>query len=210
MGRPCPYNSPMANPLNPKPPNPLPMPDAERLESRPIFRGRIVELSVDRVRLPNGEVAELEMIHHQGGAAVVPLLSDGRVLLLRQFRYPTGGWLWELPAGKLEAGEDPAHCARRELEEETGWRLATAADGGPGELESLGWIWSAPGYADEKIWLFLARGLVEANEPDPEDHEVFQLETLPLSEAVDMAFRGEIHDAKTVCALLRAWSRLEG
>lgn len=185
------------------------MDDAECLESRCIFRGRILDLSVDRVRLPNDEVAELEMIHHRGGAAVVPLLPDGRVVLLRQFRYPTGGWLLEVPAGKLEAGEEATDCARRELLEETGLRLAPRPDGGAGELISLGWVWTSPGFADEKIWLYLARDLEEEREVEPERHEVFRRQILELGEAVEKAIRGEIHDAKTVCALLRAVRWLE-
>lgn len=170
----------------------------EVLEIRSIHEGRVLDLSVDRVRLPNGREADLEMIHHRGAAAVLPVLPDRRVLLLRQFRYATGGWLLEVPAGKLDPEEEPEPCARRELEEETGWRLAE-----DGELVSLGWIWTSPGFTDEKIWLYLARGLEEGTR-DLEDHEVLESEVLDLDEAVAKARRGEIHDAKTVCALLRA------
>lgn len=173
------------------------MRNAEVLEIRSIHEGKVLDLSVDRVRLPNGREADLEMVHHRGAAAVLPLLPDGRVLLLRQFRYPTGGWLLEVPAGKLDPEEEPVPCARRELEEETGWRLAE-----DGELVPLGWIWTSPGFTDEKIWLYLARGLEEGTR-DREDHEVMELEVLDLDEAVEKARRGEIHDAKTVCALLR-------
>jgi len=175
------------------------MEDAEVLEIRSIHRGKVLDLSVDRVRLPNGEEADLEMVHHRGAAAVVPLLPDGRVLLVRQFRYATGGWLLEIPAGKLSPEEEPVPCARRELEEETGWRLAR----GEGELIPLGWIWTSPGFTDEKIWLYLARGLEPGSE-EREAHEVLEVEALPFEEAVAKARRGEIHDAKTVCALLRA------
>lgn len=174
------------------------MRNAEVLETRSIHEGKVLDLSVDRVRLPNGREADLEMVHHRGAAAVLPLLPDGRVLLLRQFRYPTGGWLLEVPAGKLDPEEEPEPCARRELEEETGWRLAE-----DGELVPLGWIWTSPGFTDEKIWLFLALGLEEGTR-DREDHEVMELEVLDLEQAVEKARRGEIHDAKTVCALLRA------
>lgn len=174
------------------------MRDVEVLEIRSIHRGKVLDLSVDRVRLPNGEEADLELVHHRGAAAVLPLLPDGRVLLVRQFRYPTGGWLLEVPAGKLDPEEEPEPCARRELEEETGWRLAAG-----GELVPLGWIWTSPGFTDEKIWLYLARGLEEGVQ-DREVHEVLELEALALDEAVEKARRGEIHDAKTVCALLRA------
>lgn len=167
----------------------------ERLGSREIFRGRTLRLDVDRVRLPNGKEMDFELIHHVGAAAVVPLTEDGEVLLLRQYRYATGGYLLEVPAGKLDPGETPETCAARELAEETGFR--------PAKLESLGWIWTTPGFADEKIWLYLATGL-ELTQQELEDDEVLSIERLPFAAAVDKAARGEIHDGKTVCALLRA------
>lgn len=172
--------------------------DAEVLDILPIHQGKVLDLSVDRVRLPNGREADLEMIHHRGAAAVLPVLPDGKVLLVRQFRYATGGWLVEVPAGKLEPEEAPEPCARRELEEETGWRVAE-----DGELIPLGWIWSSPGFTDEKIWLYLARGL-ERGTVDREEDEVLDLEVMAFDQAVDQARNGQIHDAKTVCALLRA------
>jgi ADP-ribose pyrophosphatase len=168
---------------------------AERLGSREIFRGRTFHVDVDRVRLPNGREMDMELVHHRGAAAVVPVLGDGTVLLLRQYRYATGGWLLEIPAGKLDGGESPESCARRETEEETGYR--------PSQLQPLGWIWTTPGFADEKIWLFLAGGLVPTAQL-LEDDEVLSLERLPLAEAVEKAARGEIHDAKSAVALMRA------
>jgi len=170
----------------------------ERLGTREIFRGRTFRLDVDRVRLPNGREMDFEMIHHPGAAAVLPLLPSGEVLLVRQYRYATGGYLLELPAGKLDPGEGPEACARRELEEETGYR--------PGELVPLGWIWTTPGFTDEKIWLYLATGL-EATRQELQDDEVLTLERMPLEQAVAKAVAGEIHDCKTACALLRAGSR---
>jgi len=171
----------------------LPLP--EKLRSREIFRGRAVRLDVDTVRLPGGAEIELEMIHHPGAAAVVPLLDDGRVLLVRQVRYATGGWLLEIPAGKLDPGEGPESCALRETEEETGFR--------PAHLEPLGWIWTTPGFTDEKIWLYLATGLQPTRQALQED-EVLSVQTMEFDTAVEKAARGEIDDAKTVCALLRA------
>jgi ADP-ribose diphosphatase len=171
----------------------------ERLGSREIFHGRTVRLDVDRVRLPNGREMDFEIIHHAGAAAVVPVLPNGKVLLVCQYRYATGGYLLEIPAGKLDPGEAPESCARREVEEETGYR--------PGELIPLGWIWTTPGFADEKIWLYLATNLKEARQ-DLQDDEVLTLEELPFAEAVEKAAAGEIHDCKTVCALLRAARKL--
>lgn len=175
------------------------MQDAERLDSRVVHRGKILDLSVDRVRLPNQEVADMEMVHHRGAAAVLPLLADGRALLLTQFRYPTGRWLLEVPAGKLDGDEEPTECARRELVEETGYRLDSEA----GELHSLGWIWTSPGFTDEKIWLYLAQGLKEASQALERD-EVLEVSPMPLEDVVERAGKGEIHDAKTVCTILRA------
>ena len=171
------------------------MRQGERLSSRQIFQGRAIRLDVDRVRLPNGRESDLEIVHHPGAAAVVPLLPDGDVLLIRQYRYATGGWLLEVPAGKLDPGEDPEHCAFRETEEETGFR--------PAELRPLGWVWTSPGFLDEKIWLYLATGCQPTQQSTDED-EVLEIERMPLREAVDKALRGEIHDVKSALALLRA------
>lgn len=171
------------------------------LGSKEIFRGRTVRLDVDSVRLPNGREMDFEMVRHPGAAAVVPLADDGQVLLVRQYRYATGGWILEVPAGKLDGGEAPEACARREVEEETGFR--------PREIEPLGWIWTSPGFTDERIWLFLARGLVAGRQELGHD-EVLALERVPLARAVEMAAGGEIVDAKSICALLRADRRLHG
>lgn len=172
----------------------------ELLDSAQAFDGRVLDLRVDRVRLPNGAEAELEVIRHQGASAVVPVTANGDVLLVRQYRHATGDYLLEVPAGKLDFGtEDPEQCARRELEEETGFRA--------GELSSLGWIWTTPGFADERIWLFLATDLGPGRQ-DLEPDEVIELVEMPLEEAAEMALNGEITDSKSICALLRAVSTL--
>lgn len=172
---------------------------AERLESRTAFAGRRIEVRVDRVRLPNGREAELEVIHHPGAAAMVPLLDAGDVLLVRQFRHATGGWLLEVPAGTLQPGESPEACAARELVEETGHRA--------GELAPLGWIWTTPGFTDERIWIYLATSLAPARQA-LDDDELLTLERLPLARAVAMAQAGDIVDGKSVAALLRAAAHL--
>jgi ADP-ribose pyrophosphatase len=169
-------------------------PPGQRLAGREVFRGRKIRVAVDRVRLPNGEVMEIERIHHPGAVAIVPVIG-GEVLLVRQYRYATGGWLLEVPAGTLEDGESPETCAARELEEETGYR--------PGALRPLGWIWTTPGFTDEKIWLYLATGLVAAQQR-LEDDELLTVERLPVAEAIERAARGGICDGKSVSALLRA------
>jgi ADP-ribose pyrophosphatase len=175
--------------------------DADCLEVREIFHGRVVRLRVEKVRLPNGHVSELELIRHPGAAAVVPVDAEGRVLLVRQYRHATEDWILEVPAGKLDGAEPPESCAAREVEEETGFS--------PGRLTSMGWIWTTPGFTDEKISLFLATDL-EPGRQDLQTDEALTVERVPLSEAVAMAERGEIRDAKSVCALLRARRFLEG
>jgi ADP-ribose pyrophosphatase len=176
------------------------MDEVERLGERPIFKGKVVDLRVEEVRLPNGRTATLELVRHPGAAAVVPVDAEGRVLLVRQYRHATGGWILEVPAGKLDGGEPPEECAVREVEEETGHR--------PGRLVPLGWIWTTPGFTDERIWLYLADRL-EPTRQDLQADEALTVERMPLDEAVGMALSGEIQDAKSICALLRA-ARVSG
>jgi ADP-ribose pyrophosphatase len=163
---------------------------------RNVFKGRVLTLNLEQVRLPNGRVAELEIAHHPGGAAVVALDAEGRVCLLRQFRHAAGGWLIELPAGKLDAGEPPLECAQRELAEEAG---AVAR-----RWDKLGEFFSSPGVLTEVIHLYLARELT-ATDAQPEEHEVFEARWIPLDEAVDLAASGRLQDAKSVIGLL--WAR---
>jgi ADP-ribose pyrophosphatase len=173
---------------------------AHLVDRKEIHPGEVVRLSIDRVTLPNGEEVELEIVRHPGAAAVVPIDDEGNVVLVRQYRHATGGFLLEVPAGKLDDGEAPEVCARREVEEECGLR--------PTSLEPLGWIWTTPGFSDEKIWLYLATGL-EAAEQDLQADEVLTVTRIPLAEAAEMAKSGEVVDAKSVCALLRAEAKLE-
>ena len=161
-----------------------------------VHDGRIVKLDVEEVRLPNGNVVTLEIIRHRGAAAVVPVDDEGRVVMIRQYRYATSGYLLEVPAGTLDhPGEAPEACALREVEEETGYRAA--------KLDPLGWIWTTPGFTNEKIWLYRATGLTPTRSAHESD-EVITVERVPLDEAVKKALSGEITDAKSVCALLRA------
>jgi 8-oxo-dGTP pyrophosphatase MutT (NUDIX family) len=164
-------------------------------KQRVIYTGKIIRLTLDTVKLPNGSTAELEIMHHPGGAAVIALDAEGRVCLLRQYRHAAGGWLWELPAGKLDNREAPLLCAQRELEEEAGVRAA--------DWQSLGKIVSSPGVFTEVIHLYLARALT-AVPLRPEEHEVIEVHWLPWAEALRMAQAGEIEDAKTLAGLLRA------
>jgi len=159
-----------------------------------IHRGRIVDLRVERVTLPNGTAVDLELIHHVGAAAVVAADDDQRVTLLRQYRHAAGGYLWELPAGMLSSpDEPPVACAARELAEEAG--LAAA------ELRHLGTIFTTPGFCDERIHLFLARGLREVARAHEADEVITDVTCVPLARALAMVRGGEIVDAKTMCGL---------
>ena len=176
------------------------MPDPGKISSSRVYTGRIVSLDVDRVRFPDGSEGELEMIRHSGASAVVPFLGDPQgddpqILLIRQYRYAAEGFVYEIPAGRLDDGEDPAVCARRELQEETG---CTAE-----RLERLTTIYTTPGFTDERIHLFLASGLTHG-ESATETDEFLELVPTPLSRALEMIERGEIVDGKTVVGILFA------
>lgn len=169
-----------------------------RIGGERLWQHRFLDAHLDRVRFPDGSEGEQVLIHHPGAAAVVPILGDPssgdpQVLLLRQYRYATGGTLWEIPAGRLEEGEAPIDCARRELLEETGCRCE--------RLEPLTWLWTTPGFTNERIYLFLATGLTRgkaAREPD----EFIEVVAKPISAALELIRAGEITDAKTMVALL--------
>ena len=162
---------------------------------RTVFRGRVITVNIETVRLPNGHIADLEIIHHPGGAAIVAIDDQQRVCLLRQFRHAIGGWIWELPAGKLEPNEPALETARRELSEEAG---VAAAD-----WISLGDYVSSPGVFTETVKLFMARGLRNANMAH-EAAELIEIHWVPLSEACQRTLSGELNDGKTALALLRA------
>jgi NTP pyrophosphohydrolases including oxidative damage repair enzymes len=159
------------------------------------FSGRVITVTVEQVVLPNGACAELELVHHPGGAVVVALDEHERVCLLRQYRHAAGGYVWELPAGKLEPGEPPLLTAQRELEEEAG---VTAR-----EWHSLGRYLSSPGVFTEVLHLFLATGL-SSTPAAPEASEVFEVHWVPLRDACERALGGDIYDGKTALGLLRA------
>jgi ADP-ribose pyrophosphatase len=176
------------------------MTDGARMKSTRVYSGRVISLDVDQVRFPDGTTGELEIIRHPGASAIVPFLSDPtgddpQLLLLRQYRYAAGGVLYEIPAGRLEPGELPETCARRELAEETG----CTAD----SIVPLISMFTTPGFTDERIHLFLASGLTRG-EPKREADEFMEVQTVALSEALRMVERGEIQDAKTALGILFA------
>jgi ADP-ribose pyrophosphatase len=156
----------------------------------------VVNLGVETVTLPNGATVELEVIRHQGASAVVPLQEDGTVLLIRQYRHAAGGFIYEIPAGKLDPGENPLACAERELEEETGRRA--------GHLEHLLTFFTTPGFTDEIIHIYLATELIPGVQ-NLEHDEVLEVVEMPLEHALQRIADGTIRDGKTIIGLQTAF-----
>jgi len=164
------------------------------------MKGRTFNIRQDIVKTPNGHEKKREIIEHGGSAVLIPVDENGNILLVRQYRHATGKDLLELPAGTLDEGEDPDTCAARELREETGMAAGT--------LKKLGAFYLAPGYSDEFMHVYLATEL--SNSPlEPDDDEFLTVETVPIMEAIRMAERGEVPDAKSLAALFIARSTLE-
>ncbi|NCA67014.1 MAG: NUDIX hydrolase [Clostridia bacterium] len=158
-----------------------------------IYKGRILNLRNDDILLPDGRPAMREIVEHSGGAAILAIDENNMVYLTTQYRYPYKGELTELPAGKLDKGEDPFNCARRELREETG----LVAD----SIEFLGQLYPSPGYCEEIIYIFLAKGLHKGEE-SPDDDEFLVTEKVPFNKLLQMVMSNEIKDAKTIFATL--------
>ena len=164
---------------------------------RHVYDGRIVHLRIERVALPNGQAVELELIRHKGASAVAAVDADERVTLIRQYRYAAGGYIWELPAGILsDDDETPVACAERELREETGLSAR--------EWRPLGSMLTTPGFTDERIHLFLARGLEQGDHARDHDEVIAEVRTIPLADALAMIRGGEIVDGKTIAGLYLA------
>ena len=176
------------------------MSEPGRISGKRVYSGKTISIDLDTVRFPNGKSGELEMVRHPGASAIVPFLSDPsgddpQLLLLKQYRYAADGYLYEIPAGKLDADEDPAVCAARELLEETGCSAE--------RLEHLTTIYTTPGFTDERIHLYLAHGLTRGEVAHEQD-EFMTVETMSISRALEMIRDGEINDGKTVIAILYA------
>jgi ADP-ribose pyrophosphatase len=158
-----------------------------------VYRGRILDLEVDRVQLPGGGEALREVVRHRGAAVILPVLPDGRIVLVRQYRYPTGEVLLELPAGKVDPGESPFECAVRELEEETGWRAR--------DMTELGWFYTTPGFSDEVLHAFVATDLEPSSDHDPDPDEAIEIVTRTVDQALEACRDGGTRDGKTIATL---------
>lgn len=164
----------------------------EKIDGRTLYNGRILDLTLDDVRLPDGKTAQREIVRHSRGAAVL-LVKDGKVLLVRQFRYAYGKEICEIPAGMVNTGEEPQNAAARELREETGYVA---------ELVPLGFIYPSPGYTDEIIYIYSAKNAKHTAQK-LDDGEFLNYEFVPLGKVIEMIESGEIADAKTVLAVYK-------
>ncbi len=177
------------------------MPHTEAmLESKEIFNGRVIRVTLDKVQLEDGTTSTREVVHHHGGACVLPVDADGNVTMVRQFRYALGEELWELPAGKLEAGEDPFEAAKRELSEECGLTADTYTE--------LGVVYPTVGYDSEKIYLWAAEGLHTVDQ-HLDAGEFLDVVKMPFAQALGLVMDGTIKDSKTQVALLK-YAQLRG
>ena len=166
----------------------------KRVSGQTVFEGKIITVKLDKALLPNGAQASREVVEHPGGVCILALQEDGTVPLVRQFRYPLGDVLLELPAGKLEYGEEPRPAAIRELGEEVGLE--------PGEMTELGYIHVSPGFCTEKLYMYLARDVKEVP-VHPDEDEFLDIVYLPFDQLVERVMSGEITDGKTVATVLK-------
>lgn len=174
--------------------------EEKTVASRTIYKGKVLDLKVDTVTLPNGKTTEREVVVHRGAVAVVAVNETGEIVLIKQFRYPTGKILWEIPAGKINAEEVPQDCAVRELAEETGF--------GAREWQHMATFYTTPGFSDELMYVYLARDLY-TDKREMDDDEFIEIHPVPLENATEMIKSGEIADAKSIAGILLASLRIE-
>lgn len=163
------------------------------ISSDKIFDGKMLKLNVDKVLLPNGKTSSREVVLHPGAVAILPILPNGDIVFVKQYRYPINSIIYEIPAGKLEVGEEPLECAIRELSEETGYET--------NDLTFLTAITTTPGFSNEIIHLYLAKNLIKTTQHLDED-EFINVEVLPISKIKELILNGKIYDSKTLSALL--------
>ncbi|WP_211329301.1 NUDIX domain-containing protein [Ammoniphilus oxalaticus] len=162
------------------------------IRTEQIYDGKIIRVQVDDVELPNGNRAKREIVRHSGAVAVIAITSEGRMVFVRQFRKPLDQTILEIPAGRLEAGEDPADCAKREMIEETGYRAE--------QMKFVTKFYTSPGFADELLYIYEGVSLTKG-EAQPDQDEFVELVELTLDEAFERIEAGEIIDAKTILAV---------
>jgi len=164
-----------------------------------IYKGKVLDISLETAKLPDGRAVDLEIIRHPGGACVLPFYDNGDILMIRQYRHATGGIIWEIPAGRIDDGEEALNCASRELEEEGGVRA--------GKMEKLGEFFSTPGFCSELLHIYLATDLKPCGQKLEAD-EYLEVARMPFDKAVDMLYKGEIKDSKTAIAIMMAKKRI--
>ena len=168
-------------------------------ESKELYSGKVFDIKVDKILYNSSNSGIREVVVHSGGAVIIPVLPDNKIILVKQYRYPFDKSLFELPAGKLDKNEEPLNCAKRELEEETGYRTDN--------FTKLGEIYTAPGYCTEILHIFLAKGLIEGNHKREEGEQGMEVLAFPIDAIEKMISSGEIVDAKTICGIfyLKRW-----
>ena len=174
--------------------------EVQRLDRREVYRGRILTLEVDRVIEPSGVEVEREVVRHAGAAVILAETAEGRLVLVRQYRYAVNDFLWEIPAGHIAPGESPDETARRELAEETGFH--------PNRLEKLATFFPSPGFSDEAMHLFFATDLEERS-ASPDEDESIEVGQFTLDEATSLFSRGDLRDGKTILGLMLLRARRE-
>lgn len=174
--------------------------DEKTMKSEKVYEGKILNLRVDTVEMPDKKYSKREIVEHPGGVAILALTDEGRVPMVKQYRKAIEDYLLELPAGKLEYGEDPLECAKRELKEETGYVTE--------DIVLLGELYSSPGFLTEKIYIFLAQEL-KAGPQDLDEGEYLEVEEISLKHLIDMTIKCELRDSKTVTGILLAQNKLK-
>lgn len=174
--------------------------EEKTMKSERIFEGKVLTLRVDTIELPNKKYSKREIIEHSGGVAIVAVTDEGEIVLVKQYRKAIEDFLLELPAGKLEYGEDPLECGKRELKEETGYTA--------GSMELLSETYSSPGYSTEKIYIYLARDLV-AGESALDEGEYLEVDKIKIEKLIEMVNNNKIKDSKTINGILIAQNKLK-
>lgn len=175
--------------------------EEKTVSSEHIFKGRIIDVKLDKVMMPNGELADREIVGHPGGVGIVAITDDNKIIMVKQYRKPLEKAIYEIPAGKLDPNEEVEICGKRELLEETGAKAKN--------FEYLGFMYPSPGFTDEVTHIYLATGLSFGN-ANPDDDEFLDIEFFDMKTVKEMIMNNEINDGKTIMGFFKAVERLEG